>query len=73
MASSLVGDNSGAQNKIENCNYPTIFFHSIAENAVTWKIFGGEIFIDAVPNENAKKPFDVYYLTNDMWNDAEAL
>lgn len=53
--------------------YPTIFFHDLEANAVTWEIFGGEIFIDAVPNENPDKPFDVFYLTNEMWYDGDML
>ena len=73
LSSSEIEDDPTAANAIKDINYPTIFFHEIEENAIRWEIFGGELFIDAKPNENPKKPFDVYYLCNEMYNDTDLM
>ena len=70
-SSEKIDDNTA--NKIKDISYPTIFFHDIEANAIKWEIFGGELFIDAKPNENPNKPFDIFYLCNDMYNDAKIM
>ena len=47
------------------------FHHGLQENATVWEIFGGELFIDAVKNENPGKPFDVHYLTSEVWHEVD--
>ena len=48
----------------EECTYPTIFFHELRVNKITWEIYGGLQLINFVPDEDSSKPFDVYYLTD---------
>ena len=59
-------DNDDSPNVIEDCHYPTIFFHKLKSNKIEWEINGGEFFIDAIPNKN-QKDFNVYYFTNELW------
>ena len=66
-----IKDGTDRFKKIKDIHYPTIFFHGLKENHTVWEIFGGEIFIDAVPNKDPDKPFDVYYLTNEIWQDQD--
>ena len=70
-SSGEIDDENDQSNEIRPIHYPTIFFHSLEQNAIVWEIFGGEIFIDVVPNEDPEKPFDVYYLTNEIWQEVD--
>ena len=41
--------------------YPSIFFHDLEKNAVTWRIFGAEMFVDIDKQNN------VMIFTNEIW------
>ena len=42
--------------------YPSIYFYDLDKNAVTWKIYGAEIFVN-IDNQN-----NVMVLTNEIWS-----
>ena len=42
--------------------YPSVFFYDLDKNAVTWTIYGAEIFVN-IDNQN-----NVMVLTNEIWS-----
>ena len=42
--------------------YPSIYFYDLEKNAVTWTIYGAEIFVN-IDNQN-----NVMVLTNEIWS-----
>ena len=57
----LKNDSSGQ--KVKNNWYPTIYFHDLEKNQVTWKISGAMIFVSIDDQKN------VTIIANEIWTE----